>query len=613
MLRRRRRRAGGALALALPLALLTSAPGTAAPAAPEATPASFDRVNVDTAVQGASFTVVGEVFAGEQNIVTSGFGALGPRGVPGTGGSLQVYRPLANLADWRKVSVFDASANIIFPNQPTLADVDGDGDTDLIVPSGNFFDSFSGNDRGAVTWWENAGLAADGTSLPFVRHDVVTGQAWSYHGVQHVDLDDDGILDLVSVAEQGGDPGVQTDDQVETHFFKGNEDLTFDAPVALAEVGGSLPVVRDVDGDGDLDIVTAQYFDVGGGPEDAGRATFLWLEHVGDDSPGLTAADFTAHTIATLAQTAGNAVGVGMGFQIRAVPGFRGPGTVSWIGTNHMNRCLQWYLPAEQVMEFVPQADPRQPWSVTTLSTPTTPTPTCPADYTDGTVPIFPGDEITSRPTYGQGAPGVFGYGDVDGDGDIDLAVSGDGDRRLFWIEQLADGTTKLHTLTSPGEEFGQSGGGAVADLDGDGVNEMVFSSFDRNTVAIWKRRPATSTPPVTPPTTPVIKTVVSSALQVTAPATRVAAGRKATWKVRLTGARGGDVRRVKVTFEPRRGAARELRTLRLTPAGATAHTAKLTWRPTKAGRLRFDYAGTVVSATLRDTSARARSRVIVR
>ncbi|WP_122818614.1 FG-GAP repeat domain-containing protein [Nocardioides pantholopis] len=604
---RRPRRYAGVLALALPAALLAAPSGAVAP---DATAASFDRINVDTAVRGASFTVVGEVFAGEQNIVTSGFGALGPRGAPSGGGSLQIYRPRANLADWQKVSVFDATANIIFPNQPTLSDVDGDGDTDVIVPSGNFFDSFApppapaGNSRGALTWWENTGLAANGTPNPFVRHDVVTGQPWSYHGVQHVDLDGDGIKDLVSVGEQGLNPSDQTDDQVETHFFRGTGGTGFAAPVVLADVGGSLPVVHDVDADGDRDIVTAQYFDFPG-QQAAGKAAFLWLEQVPDGTPGLSAGDFTPRTIATLAQT-------GMGFQIRPVPGFRGPGTVSWIGTNHTNRCLQPYLPAERVMEFVPPADPRQPWAVTTLSNPATPAPACPADYTDGTVPIFPGDEITSRPTNGQGAPGVFGYGDVDGDGDIDLAVSGDGDRRLFWIEQLAGGATRLHTLTSPGEQFGQSGGGAVADLNGDGTAELVFSSFDRDTVAIWKRRPQAPAAPPGPVAPGPGTTTVTSALRVTPASTRVAAGRKAQWKVRLTGARGGSARQVKVTFLPARGKARVVRTLRLRSRTATTRQAVLTWRPTRSGRLRVDYAGTVVSNTLRDTATRAQVRIRV-
>lgn len=595
-----------ALALAVPLALLAPAPGTAAlsGAAPSgaAAPASFDRVNVDAGVQGASFTVVGEIFAGERNIVTSGFGALN-RGMPTTGGSLQIYRPGANLASWRKVSVFDATANIIFPNQPTLTDVDGDGDTDVIVPSGNFFDSLTENARGAITWWENTGLAGNGNPNPFVRHDVITGQPWSYHGVQHADLDGDGIKDLLSVGEQGFAPPDPTDDQVQTHFFRGRADLTFDPPVTLAEVGGSLPVLHDVDADGDLDMVSAQYFDVGAPQPSSTNATFLWLEHGDDGAAGLTAGDFTAHTIGTLGQTEAGR-GVGMGFQIRPVPGFRGPGTVSWIATNHMNRCLQPTLPAEQVIEFVPPADPRQAWQPTTLSIPAASSPACPADFTSGAVPIFPGEDITSRPTYGQGAPGVFGYGDIDGDGDVDLAVSGDGDRRLFWIEQLAGGDTRQHTLTSPGEEFGQSGGGAVADLDGDGVSEMVFSSFDRNTVALWKRRG-----PVTPPTE---STRVRSVLDVTPSTSRVRAGGKAHVKVRLTGARGGAARRVTVTFKPAGGKARVVRTLRLRATSATTRRAVLTWRPPRSGLLRFDYAGLTVSETLHDTAARDRVRVRV-
>ncbi len=304
-----------------------------------------------------------------------------------------------------------------------------------------------------------------------------------------------------------------------------------------------------------------------------------------------------------------------MGFQIRPVPGFRGPGTISWIGTNHMNRCLQPFLPAEQVLELVPPADPRQPWTPLTLSTPATSTPTCPPDYTDGTLPIYPGDDITSRPGYGQGAPGVFGYGDIDGDGDLDLAVSGDGDRRLFWIEQLAGGATRLHRLTSDGEQFGQSGGAAVQDLDGDGAAELVFSSFDRDTVAIWKRRPRPAVPPTGPPTgpppAPVERTTVVSSLRASLDRVRVERGRTARLTIRLTGARGGAARAVRVRIATQRGRA-TVRTVRLRRTGPTTHRAVLSWRPRKAGRVRVDYAGTTVSPTLRDTRARATARVVL-
>ncbi|WP_244929906.1 VCBS repeat-containing protein [Nocardioides sp. W7] len=585
-----RRRRTTLLALTLIPASLVAAATTSSGAADPAPTTGFTRTNVDTAIQGASFTVVGEVFAGERNLVTSGFGALGQQGLPVGGGSLQVYRPRANPADWRKVSVFDASADIIFPNQPTVSDVDGDGDADLIVPAGNFFDSFAGNSRGSLTWWENTGA-----TTPFVRHNILVSQSWSFHGVQHVDLDGDGIRDLLTVGEQGRNPGVQTDDDVQTQFLKGRADHTFAEPVALGDVGGSLPVVYDVDADGNLDIVSSQYFDTGSTAEDVGRATFLWLERGDDGEAGLSAGDFTAHTIATLGPTAAGR-GAGMGFQIRPVPGFRGPGTLSWIGTNHTNRCTQAYLPSEQVLEFVPPADPTEQWALTTLSNPTTSTPGCPEAYKNGTLPLFPGEDITSRPGYGQGAPGVFGYGDIDGDGDVDLAVSGDGDRRLFWIEQLPGGATRMHTLTDPGEEFGQAGGAVVSDLDGDQVPELVFSSFDRNTLAIWRRTPVVK---VEVPITTTVETVRSALAVSPRPQ-----GRKTTYAVRLAAATGGPGRRVTVVFDPAKGRTKVLRRLTLR-GGDSDFTGSFSWRPTGRGKLRFSYAGTTLSPALRDTGAR--------
>ncbi|HTW13652.1 MAG TPA: VCBS repeat-containing protein [Nocardioides sp.] len=592
---RRRRTTLLALAL-LPASLVTATTSASAAPAPATAP-EFTRVNVDTGIQGASFTVVGEIFDGEQNLVTSGFGALGAGGLPVGGGTLQVYRPKANLADWRKVTVFDTTENVIFPNQPTLSDVDGDGDTDIIVPAGNFFESAGGVNRGSLTWWENTG-----PTTPFVRHNILTGQAWSYHGVQHVDFDGDGIRDIITVGEQGRVAGNLTDDDVQTQFLKGKADLTFEAPVSLGDVGGSLPVVHDVDGDGELDIITSQYFDVGSGAADAGRATFLWLERGDDGVPGLSADDFTPHTIATLDDTPAGGRGVGQGFQIRPVPDFRAPGTVSWIGTNHTNRCVLPILASEQVLEFLPPADPTQQWTLNTLSTPATSTPDCTDDFRNNLLPIFPGEDITSRATYGQGAPGVFGYGDIDGDGDVDLAVSGDGDRRLFWIEQLADGKTLQHTLTAPGEEFGQAGGAVVADLNGDQVAELVFSSFDRNALAIWRRTPVVKVEVPTTVTNTVKSETVRSALSVSTK--RKGKAKRTTYAVRLDAATGGPARRVKVVFDPARGKTKVLRTL--TVRGKNGDFAgSFSWRAPRRGTLRFTYAGTTLSPTLRDTAAR--------
>ena len=102
-----------------------------------------------------------------------------------------------------------------------------------------------------------------------------------------------------------------------------------------------------------------------------------------------------------------------MGFQIQPVVGFREPGKVSWIGTNHVNRCtfaalFPAFAAREQVIEFIPGDDIRAPWERTTLSDPDTPVAPCPADY--GTnrdnYPVC-SDAITSRYGPGQGAPGI--------------------------------------------------------------------------------------------------------------------------------------------------------------------------------------------------------------
>lgn len=615
--RRARRLAAAATAAGLaaaPAAVVGLSDGAAA--AP--TPPTFQRINLDTGVSGASFTSIGSVYAGETDIVTSGYGPLAAGGKPSGGGTVQVYRPTGpTLNDWTKVTVFDASANIIFPNASTVADVDGDGDNDIIVPSGYFFDTdpASPQNRGAITWWENAGVGQ-----PFARHDVVTAQPWSYHGVQLVDLDKDGIKDIVTVGEQAKKPQLPNDDLVEPQFFKGLGGGDFAPAVALgSQVGGSQPVVADVDGDGDLDIISSQYFDTF--PHGDSAPTFLWLENTRLPTAvdPLAASDFTARTIATLRDTAAGR-GAGLGFQIQPIVGFREPGKVSWIGTNHVNRCtMGTMLPIrEQVIEFVPGADIRAPWSLTTLSDPATPGPACPSDYDTNPAYQTFSSQITSRYGNGQGAPGVFGAGDLDGDGDIDLAVSGDGDRRLWWIEQQAGGATALHQLTEPQEHFGQSGGGAVADFNGDGRNEMVFSSFDRNTVALWVRRPAAPTPaPTTPvtPVTPVAKLTIPSTLQVGPEARTVRAGKKASWTIRLAGAPGGTARKVSVVFDPKaKGRSVKVGTVTLRSTGTDGvQRGSFAFKARKAGRLVVTYTGTTVSTTLSDTRAVDTARVLIR
>ena len=93
---------------------------------------------------------------------------------------------------------------------------------------------------------------------------------------------------------------------------------------------------------------------------------------------------------------------------------------------------------------------------------------------------------IYSRTDTGQYAPGVFGWGDVDGDGDTDIALSGDGDQRIFILRQNGSGDFDTITLL---DTFGQAGIMQVGDFNNDGKVEIVASSFEENTIHIfeWK------------------------------------------------------------------------------------------------------------------------------
>ena len=84
-----------------------------------------------------------------------------------------------------------------------------------------------------------------------------------------------------------------------------------------------------------------------------------------------------------------------------------------------------------------------------------------------------------------QAAPGIFGPGDMDNDGDIDVVVSGDGDPNVYWLEQIANNQFETHVLE---EGLGQAGAMQISDLDGDGKNETLVSSYEQNALYLYQR-----------------------------------------------------------------------------------------------------------------------------
>ncbi len=406
-----------------------------APPTPDAKtgPATFRRHTVATEANGPAFVAVAPL-GGKPTLVVSAFGHA-TANLPA--GTVKTFTPGADLDTWTSTTIVPDGDKVLFPNQPTMVDLDGDGDLDALVPSGFLVCAIpfipGAGPCGALAWYENTGTA-------WTRHEVVTKQDLFYHHAVLVDLDGDQHQDLVTVGETQAFMGPA---RAELQWFKGTAaGARFEpTPHTLAAGGGSFPRVADLDGDGDLDVASAEFFN--------STASFVWFEHAGDD--------WTRHVID---DDAGPAI------QLSIVGDAIGDGKVHLIGTNHVNTAKATPDPHESaVFLYDPPADPREAWTRHTIS-----------------------EGIVSRPGAAMaplGAPGIFGTGDLDGDGDLDVAVSGDGDAHVYWLEQTAPGVFATHVLEAV---LGQAGGMVIADLNGDGKAEIVVTGYEDDVVYVYER-----------------------------------------------------------------------------------------------------------------------------
>ncbi|WP_419624593.1 FG-GAP-like repeat-containing protein, partial [Thiolapillus sp.] len=134
---------------------------------------------------------------------------------------------------------------------PTLADIDGDGDLDLVV----------GESAGTLKYYQNTGTTSNpayeaktGDDNPFNSINVGI-----YSGPTLADIDGDGDLDLVMGEAYGTlkyyqNTGTTSNPAYEVKTGGSN-------PFNSIDVGDfSKPTLADIDGDGDLDLVVGEKY-----------------------------------------------------------------------------------------------------------------------------------------------------------------------------------------------------------------------------------------------------------------------------------------------------------------------------------------------------------------
>ncbi len=133
------------------------------------------------------------------------------------------------------------TSTILGPISMEIADVDGDGNDDLVVAA--YFD-------GKIAWYRNDGSPV----VPTFTENIVSTSATGARDVAVADLDGDGDADIISAAFSENEfAWYESDGGVSPAFVE--------RVISVSEGGPRSVAVADMDGDSDLDVVGASYTD----------------------------------------------------------------------------------------------------------------------------------------------------------------------------------------------------------------------------------------------------------------------------------------------------------------------------------------------------------------
>ncbi|HWU86070.1 MAG TPA: VCBS repeat-containing protein [Kofleriaceae bacterium] len=175
---------------------------------------------------------------------------------------------VAGAQRWQDATANCTGTTAEWSNKVELADIDGDGKVDILIANGG--DYSSAGTPEPVRVWKNLGTWATAPACTEISAQAVLGFTGLSRAIKVADVDGDGDLDIIT----GG--AWQTQLRLYLREPTGWVDATDHLPQQLTSAGDF--ELGDVDGDGDLDLVIADWGPLApGAPLYAGGRTRLYL------------------------------------------------------------------------------------------------------------------------------------------------------------------------------------------------------------------------------------------------------------------------------------------------------------------------------------------------